>query len=143
MPLASAASGGVAPVELGTASGLLNVSRQIGGAVGLAAVVTAVTAVAPQLAAGYRWGFAAAAAAALSAVAVALALTIAAPERRLPAGPRVDGHPGRERTPASSSGQPWMSRSEVRHSRSALAGSSAHAFTPCGCCTSVASFGTV
>ena len=52
VPITVAATTGVSVDELGTASGLLNVSRQIGGAVGLAALVTIVDAIAPSSAAG-------------------------------------------------------------------------------------------
>jgi EmrB/QacA subfamily drug resistance transporter len=68
VPLAGAATSGVEPQRAGTASGLLNVSRQLGGAVGLAVVVSVIAAIAPAGAAGsgalsgYHLGFAIAAA---------------------------------------------------------------------------------
>jgi MFS family permease len=43
LPLTIAAAAGVPHHEAGVASGLMNVSRQLGGAVGLAALVTLVT----------------------------------------------------------------------------------------------------
>ncbi len=62
VPLAAAATTGVEPARIGTASGMLNVSRQIGGAVGLAAVVSLATAIAgpgnTAGLAGYRTAFA-------------------------------------------------------------------------------------
>ncbi|MFJ9842483.1 DHA2 family efflux MFS transporter permease subunit [Kitasatospora sp. NPDC101155] len=44
VPLTAAATGGLPPQEAGTASALLNSARQIGGAIGLAVLVTAATA---------------------------------------------------------------------------------------------------
>lgn len=64
VPLTAAATTGVEPARLGTASGVLNVSRQIGGAVGLAAIVSIATAITASgtdhasLLSGYRIGFA-------------------------------------------------------------------------------------
>jgi EmrB/QacA subfamily drug resistance transporter len=64
VPLAAAATTGVEPARLGIASGLLNVSRQIGGAVGLAVIVSitaAITGTGTGIDAtltGYRAGFA-------------------------------------------------------------------------------------
>ncbi|WP_233427398.1 MFS transporter [Actinokineospora spheciospongiae] len=53
VPLTAAATGGLPPHEAGVASALLNSSRQIGGAIGLAALVTAqVSATADGLAEG-------------------------------------------------------------------------------------------
>jgi hypothetical protein len=77
-----AAMSGVAAEHHGVASALLNVSRQLGGALGLAAISTVVVAVAarsagPQpvaLTAGFRAGFAVSAALVGLALVTALAL---------------------------------------------------------------------
>jgi MFS family permease len=62
VPLAAAATAGVEPGRLGIASGLLNVSRQIGGAVGLAVIVSLSAAIIgtgmDARLTGYRAGFA-------------------------------------------------------------------------------------
>ncbi len=56
-PVAAAATVGVPADELGMASGLLNVTRQIGAAVGLAVLVTLTDAIASSSDAGYGLGF--------------------------------------------------------------------------------------
>lgn len=76
-PLAAAATTGVAPTEAGMASGLLNSARQLGGAVGLAALATLAardtgpTATAESLTHGYATGLAVGAALLLAAALVA------------------------------------------------------------------------
>ncbi|MBE1537431.1 MFS transporter [Actinomadura algeriensis] len=88
-PVATAATTGVAPREAGTASGLLNSSRQLGGCVGLAALVTVAArhTADPASAASVNDGYALslAAGAALFLVAAAVALTL--PRRIPPAAP--------------------------------------------------------
>jgi EmrB/QacA subfamily drug resistance transporter len=77
-PVVSTATAGVAPRETGTASGLLNSSRQIGASIGLAALATVAQhrtghAATPQaLNAGYALGLTLSAALLLAAVVVAL-----------------------------------------------------------------------
>jgi EmrB/QacA subfamily drug resistance transporter len=70
-PVVATATAGVAPHESGTASGLLNSSRQIGASLGLAALGTAANE-APTLIDGYALGLALCAALLLVAVLVAL-----------------------------------------------------------------------
>ncbi|MEU7857639.1 MFS transporter [Nonomuraea sp. NPDC049141] len=77
-PVVSIATGGVAPHETGTASGLLNSSRQIGASLGLAALGTAAAHRTGQLATpetlndGYAFGLTLSAALLTAAVLVAL-----------------------------------------------------------------------
>ncbi|MFD1543254.1 MFS transporter [Nonomuraea guangzhouensis] len=79
-PVVSIATGGVAPHETGTASGLLNSSRQIGASLGLAALGTAAAHRTGRLATpetlndGYAFGLTLSAA--LLAVAALIALTV-------------------------------------------------------------------
>lgn len=86
-PVVSTATAGVAPHEAGTASGLLNSSRQIGASLGLAALGTAAQhrtgrSVAPEaLNRGYALGLALGAALLAAAVVIALAVL-------RPAGPK-------------------------------------------------------
>ncbi|MEV5829511.1 MFS transporter [Spirillospora sp. NPDC052242] len=88
-PVAAAATTGVAPREAGTASGLLNSSRQLGGCVGLGALATVAAgrvadpASAASVNDGYALGLAVAAALFLVATAVALSL----PRRTPPPSP--------------------------------------------------------
>ncbi|SUA48150.1 Spectinomycin tetracycline efflux pump [Nocardia africana] len=76
-PLAAAATTGVAPTEAGMASGLMNSARQVGGAIGLAALATIAaqrtgSAETPQaVTAGYATGLAIGAALLLGAAVVA------------------------------------------------------------------------
>ncbi|WP_406279042.1 MFS transporter [Embleya sp. NBC_00896] len=91
VPLGTAAMSGVAPHEAGMAGGLINSSRQIGGSIGLAGLVTLSASViaddggdrAHALAHGYA--VAIGAAGGLLAVAAVLALLL------VPAGPRAGG----------------------------------------------------
>ncbi|RSN43777.1 MFS transporter [Actinomadura sp. WAC 06369] len=88
-PVAAAATTGVAPHEAGTASGLLNSSRQLGGCVGLAALATVAArhtadpASPASVADGYATGLAVGAVLFLVAAAVALTL----PSTRRPERP--------------------------------------------------------
>ncbi|GAB2642843.1 hypothetical protein [Kribbella swartbergensis] len=72
-PVVATATVGVAPHESGTASGLLNSSRELGASVGLAALGTAANEASP-LNDGYALGLALCAA--LLLVAVLIALTV-------------------------------------------------------------------
>ena len=107
-PVVSTATAGVAPGETGTASGLLNSSRQIGASIGLAALATVAqhrtgTAATPQaLNAGYALGLTLSAALLLAAVLIAL---VVLPRTRPPARARQAGDrdlipAGTERNPA-------------------------------------------
>ncbi|WP_051362592.1 MFS transporter [Amycolatopsis thermoflava] len=73
-PVVSVATGGVAPGEAGTASGLLNSSRQIGASLGLAALGTAAHSRSGTPVDGYAFGLALGAG--LLVVAVLIALTL-------------------------------------------------------------------
>jgi hypothetical protein len=101
-PVVSTATAGVAAHEAGTASGLLNSSRQIGASLGLAALGTAAqhrtgASVTPaSLNAGYALGLTTAAALLLAAVLVALTVL----PRSRPAPPAVAA-PDREASAAA------------------------------------------
>lgn len=91
--LTAAATAGVAPGDLGVAGGLVNTTRQVGGAIGLAAMLavaqartSALTTLpdAEALAAGYRAALFAAAAVALLAAAVSALGLRRAPRLRTP-----------------------------------------------------------
>ena len=79
-PVVSIATAGVAPRETGTASGLLNSSRQIGASIGLAALTTIAqhrtgpAATARTLDAGYALGLTVSAALLIAAVLIALTM---------------------------------------------------------------------
>ncbi|WP_067186779.1 MFS transporter [Microtetraspora niveoalba] len=96
-PLTVTVTSGVAPAEAGAASGLMNTAKQIGGALGLAALVALSAgqdgeltgpARAPELAAGYGQAFAA-----IAVVLAAVALLAAALPRRRDAAPAASGEP--------------------------------------------------
>ncbi|MFI9804317.1 MFS transporter [Streptomyces sp. NPDC052301] len=105
VPLAGAATGGVAPNEAGMASGLLNSARQLGGSIGLAAMSTvAATATShasstdsptERLASGYGMVFAVNSALLLVAVLVAVFVL-----------PRAAAGPGPGPAPAGAPGRP-------------------------------------
>lgn len=91
VPLGTAATTDVAPGETGMASGLLNSSRQVGGSLGLAVLVTVAAQVTggstglTELSAGYEAAFWAAAG--LLAVAALAAYVLLPAERKAPDGP--------------------------------------------------------
>lgn len=98
-PVVSLATAGVAPHETGTASGLLNSSRQIGASLGLAALGTAAghrtgrSAAPAALDAGYALGLTLGAA--LLVAAVVIALTVLPQRTPSPAGTAQEaGSPG-------------------------------------------------
>ncbi|MFG2910084.1 MFS transporter [Kitasatospora sp. NPDC048286] len=110
VPLTAAATGGLPPQEAGTASALLNCARQIGGAIGLAVLVTVATSrTNHQLAAGvdakaaathgFGLGFLLAAG---FLVASALVAAVVLPGRPKPAAPgAAPAEPAAERSPVT------------------------------------------
>ncbi|WP_282797709.1 MFS transporter [Streptomyces sp. CC224B] len=75
VPLGTSATAGVAPEEAGMASGLLNSSRQIGGSIGLAVLVTVAASATGTGSAGLAQGYAAAYAVAAGLLVAAAAAT--------------------------------------------------------------------
>ncbi|MFI1717593.1 MFS transporter [Streptomyces litmocidini] len=104
-PVTAAATTGVAPREAGTASGLMNSSRQLGGSIGLAALATVAahhtgTATDPAaLSAGYALGLTIAAAVFVLAAVVAIVVlprrraVTPAPRSTAPAETQLEGTP--------------------------------------------------
>jgi MFS family permease len=74
VPISIAALAGVKPSEAGLASGLLNTSQQIGGAVGIAALTAVATSTTGSATEGFRAAFVAGTAVALAGLVVALVL---------------------------------------------------------------------
>ncbi|MFE3453388.1 MFS transporter [Nonomuraea sp. NPDC059194] len=111
-PLVSIATAGVAPHETGTASGLLNSSRQIGASLGLAALGTAAhhrtgqTVTPETLNDGYALGLTLSAA--LLAVAVLVVLTVL---RRTSPSSRAEQTEDRDALPTGGRGGRWADRS--------------------------------
>jgi EmrB/QacA subfamily drug resistance transporter len=95
MPAVAASTGGIDPRDAGAASGLLNMCRQLGAALGLAVMVTLATTVTGHSGSGgdaavvdgYRAAFSALAALALVTAALALRLEPAQDTAAAPAGP--------------------------------------------------------
>ena len=116
VPLGTAATTGVAPEETGMASGLLNASRQVGGAVGLGVLVTVAAGAGGEGVRGLVDGFSAAywVAAALLAVAALAAAALAG--TRLPPAETDAGTGPRKKTSENSGADvdPAVARSTHR-----------------------------
>jgi EmrB/QacA subfamily drug resistance transporter len=110
VPLGTAATMGVAPEETGMASGLLNSSRQVGGAIGLGVLVTVAAGASGEGTQGLVDGFSAAywVAAGLLAVAAVTAGLLyrkgALPAETLPGGQREEKSPEKSVEPVDPGG---------------------------------------